>query len=571
MTASHKALLDALVAETWDAYVAREPYTATSTGRRVEAIGRRDLSEAEGVAAAARTRRERLDQIDASGFDRTDRLSVAYLRHWFDSETEEPARWWTGFAIAPYCATYLSMLPRLLFAGIDLTDTAEADRYLKLARDFVGMIDATREQVEAQAARGWRLPRSALANARKSLEGHAGIAASAIQLADGRSASDATRAAIETLVERRLQPAFARLLDAIGPAYEAAAPDSVGLMHQPGGAEAYRLWVRYHLGADLDPADLHRLGLDEVADLSAQMARLRIERFGHRGDEASFHQALRRDPRAKAATAEALEGTYRRHLDRMKPAFARMFRRAPRAEGLLARLPVALEAGMAFGYYQAPQGPGSNGIYYFSGNGIPDRLQINAAALIFHELVPGHHVHLARQQENDRLPEMRREMPISTAFNEGWAEYASGLGDDAGLFDDPYDHYGYLSHQRFTAQRLVVDTGLNALGWSFEQAHAFMSANTLEEPDKITGELMRYATDLPGQALCYRWGALQFRKLRARATATLGDRFDLAEFHEAILDQGALPIPVLEQSLSAWAAERAGAQPDINDTEGETI
>lgn len=555
-----KAALDALVAEAWEARLARDAYTAISAGRKVTQLARGDLAEAEAVADEARERRDRLDAIDVSGLDRTDRLTAAYLRHWLTLEMDEPEQWWTGFGIAPYTAGFVSMVPGMLFAPIDLTDPAEAERYLKLAAEFVDSIEAMRERVEAQVERGWRLPKPALPNARKSLQGVAAMAAAAIALADDRPASDETRAAVAKIIDEGLKPAFARLFDAIGPEYEAAAPEAAGMMHQPGGADAYRMWLRYHLGQDLDPAEIHQIGLDEVAALAAEMERVRIEHFGHNGDEASFHERLANDPKAKAASPEALEATYHRHLDRMAPVFARMFRKAPRAKPTVKRLALELEAGMTFGYYDAPKEVGADGTYFYSGNGIPDRLQMNSGPLIFHELVPGHHVHITRQQENEALPELRRQTFMFGVFNEGWAEYASGLGNEADLFDDPYDYYGFLSHQRFVSQRLVVDTGLNALGWTLEQAHAYMSANTLEKPEQVTSEVLRYSTDMPGQALCYRWGFLKFRDLRAKAEARLGEKFDLADFHEAILDQGGLPIPVLEQSLAEWAEERAAVQ-----------
>lgn len=555
-----KQTLDALVAETWEALLARDPYTAANAGRKVTKFSRGDLAEAEAVADAAKARLERLDGLDLAGLDRTDRITAAYLRHALELDREEPQRWWSGFGIAPYSGGYfLSMIPRLLFAPIDLTDAAEPERYATLATGFADAVEALRERVEAQAARGWRLPKPALPNARRSLEGASSMAIAAVSLGTDRKASEATRATVKTIVEERLKPAFARLLATIGPDYEAAAPEAAGMMHQPGGAEAYRVWLRYHLGYDADPKQIHQLGLDEVARLAAEMERVRVQQFGHNGDEASFHERLRNDPKAKAATPEALEAIYRGHLDRMAPVFARIFRKAPRAVGNVQRLARELEAGMTFGYYQAPKEPGGDGVYYYSGNGIPDRMQLNAGALIFHELVPGHHVHISRQQENAALPEFRRNLYNSTAFNEGWAEYASGLGEEEGLLDDPYDYYGFLSHQRFVAQRLVVDTGLNALGWTLDQAHAYMSANTLEKPEQVTSEILRYATDLPAQALCYRWGFLKFRELRAKAQARLGAKFDLADFHEAILDQGCLPIPVLEQSLADWAEERAAA------------
>lgn len=554
-----KQALDALVAEVWEARLARDPYTAATSGRKVARYARGDLAEAEAAAAQARRQLERLERLGLSSLGRTDGLTASYLRHWLELEIDGPQQWWTSFGIAPYSGSaFLSMIPPLVFGPIDLSDAAEAERYVKLAGELADAIEAMRERVLAQANRGWRLPKPALPTARRTIEGVAPSVAAAVRLAEGRPASNATRAAVEVIVEKRLKPAFSRLLEAIDADYEAAAPTAVGLMHQPGGADAYRLWIRYHLSYDADPAAIHRTGLEEVSRLAAEMKRVRIEHFGHHGDEASFHERLQHDPKAKAPSAQALEATYRRHLDRMAPVFARIIRRSPRARPTVKRLAPELEAGMTFGYYEAPQDVGGQGTYFYSGNGIPDRLQLNAAPVIFHELVPGHHVHITRQQENDALPELRRRTFQFSAFNEGWAEYSAGLAEEEGLYGDPYDYYGWLSHQRFVAQRLVVDTGLNALGWTLDQAHAYMTANTLEKPEQVTSEVLRYSTDLPAQALCYRMGFLKFRELRARAQSTLGPKFDLADFHEAILDQGCLPLPVLERSLEAWADERAG-------------
>jgi uncharacterized protein (DUF885 family) len=552
-----KQQLGELVAETWDALVAREPQATLAAGKKVTRLNRGDLAEAEANAAEARMQRHRLERIDLSDLDRTERLTVAYMRALFDSQIDAPERWWTGFGIAPYSGSVTPKIAPHIFGPIDLTDAAEAERYLKLAGELADAVDAMHECVLAQAERGWRLPKPALPGARHAIEGAAAAVASAVQLADDRAASDGIRKAVRSIVEERIKPAYARLLEAIGVDYEAAAPAALGLVHQPGGADAYRVWLRYHLGYEADPAEIHQTGLDDVASLAAEMARVRIEQFGHHGDEASFHARLAEDPKAKASTPAALEATYNRHLDRMTPVFARLFRNPPRANPVVRPLPPAL-ADMTFGYYAPPRDIGGDGTYYYSSNGIPDRLQMNAAPLIFHELVPGHHVQVTRQQENAALPDIRRNLHISTTFSEGWAEYASGLGDEAGLFDDPYDYYGFLSHQRFIAQRLVVDTGLNALGWTLDEAHAYMSANTLEKPEQVTSEILRYATDMPAQALCYRMGFLKFRELRAKAMDRLGPKFDLADFHEAILDQGCLPIPVLEASLDEWIEGRPG-------------
>ena len=167
---------------------------------------------------------------------------------------------------------------------------------------------------------------------------------------------------------------------------------------------------------------------------------------------------------------------------------------------------------------------------------------------------------IARQAELTDLPKIRREIIPFNAFNEGWAEYAAGLGEEQGLYDDPYDLYGWLTHQRFVAQRLVVDTGMNAFGWSLEKARAYMSANTLEGPTQVDSETLRYSTDMPGQALGYRWGFLKMRELRRRAQESLGDRFDIRRWHEAILSQGGLPMTVLDRSLAEWEANERGGR-----------
>lgn len=555
-----KEQLDELVTQIWEAFVAREPQATLAAGKTVTRFNRGDLAEAEASAAEARAGLDRLERIDLSNLDRTDLLTAAYMRALFDSQIEEPKRWWTSFGIAPYSGSALPKIAPHIFGPIDLTVATEAERYLKLADDLADAVEAMRERVLAQAERGWRLPQPALPGARRSVEGAAAAAISAVELAEDRASGDAIRTRIAAIVEERLKPAYSRLLEAIGPEYEAAAPGVAGLIHQPGGGAAYQVWLRYHLGYEANPAEIHRTGLDDVASLAAEMARVRIEHFGYGGDETSFHARLAKDPKAKAPTDEALETIYNRHLDRMMPVLARLFRILPRAKPVVKPLPPAL-AGMTFGYYAPPRELGGDGTYYYSSNGIPDRLQMNAAPLIFHELVPGHHLQVTRQQENAALPDIRRNLHISTTFSEGWAEYASALGKEAGLFDNPYDYYGFLSHQRFIAQRLVVDTGLNALGWTLEEAHAYMSANTLEKPEQVTSEILRYSTDMPGQALCYRTGFLKFHELRTKAEAALAGRFDLADFHEAILDQGCLPIPVLELSIARWIEDR-DAEPE---------
>lgn len=273
--------------------------------------------------------------------------------------------------------------------------------------------------------------------------------------------------------------------------------------------------------------------------------------LGHRGTEAEFHAELFARPEVWASTPEEVEAKYQRAVTRIEPLLDDYFPVRPRAPYGVRRLDPALEAGMTYGIYEPPTPQQPTGLYRYNGSNLQDRSLLNAAAIIYHELVPGHHFHVARQAENETLPNVRREAIEFGAFNEGWAEYAASLADEMGLYDEDYDRYGWLSHQRFIAQRLVVDTGMNVMGWPLEKGRAYMSRHTLESDLQVATETLRYSTALPAQALGYRLGFLTFHDLRDRAKTVLGPAFDIREFHEAVLGAGALPLAVLEQHLTA--------------------
>jgi uncharacterized protein (DUF885 family) len=291
--------------------------------------------------------------------------------------------------------------------------------------------------------------------------------------------------------------------------------------------------------------------LEQVAALTEAMTEKRSE-LGFTGDEAAFAQHLVEAGRMHAATAEDVEATFMRHIGRIEPLVSKYFSVLPEAPYGVRRLDAASEAGQSYGYYQTPMEGEPVGLYRYNGSGLETRSQINAAPLIFHELVPGHHFHLARQKENESLPMLRREAIELTVFNEGWAEYSANLAGEMGLYDDPYDAYGHLIHQRFLAQRLVVDTGMNAFDWPLEKAREFMKANTLESDEQVATETLRYSTDMPAQALGYRLGFLKFTELRAKAESELGEAFDIRDFHEVILGAGALPMTEVEASVDRY-------------------
>jgi len=231
-----------------------------------------------------------------------------------------------------------------------------------------------------------------------------------------------------------------------------------------------------------------------------------------------------------------------------------VFLRKPKAPYGVRRLAPELEASMTFGYYQPPSPSQPEGIYYYNGSRLEERSLIWAEGLIYHELVPGHHFHFAFQLENAELPDFRKES-FQSAFSEGWAEYASWLGLDMGLYQDPYSLCGKYMMDMFLSSRLVVDTGMNDLEWPRSRAVKFMKDNLLESETQINSETLRYSTDMPGQALAYKLGSMKFFELREKAKRALGDKFDIKKFHDAILSSGSMPFPVLERHID-WFIEQ---------------
>jgi uncharacterized protein (DUF885 family) len=243
---------------------------------------------------------------------------------------------------------------------------------------------------------------------------------------------------------------------------------------------------------------------------------------------------------------------------RVVPLVPRYFARVPKAEGGVERLDPALEGAMTFGYYDPPRPGRERGLYYYNGSKPETRSLLFATPLIYHELVPGHHFQIGLQRENQDLPPIRQES-LSTAFVEGWAEYASALAGEMGLYSEPRDRAGRLMMESFLVARLVVDTGMNALGWSRERAMEYLREKTFQSEGEIETETLRYSCDIPGQALAYKMGALHIRALRDRAERELGSRFDVRRFHDVVLGGGSLPLGVLEARVVRWiAAEKAG-------------
>jgi uncharacterized protein (DUF885 family) len=262
---------------------------------------------------------------------------------------------------------------------------------------------------------------------------------------------------------------------------------------------------------------------------------------------------LRADKRFYASSPEEVERRYKAYVDRIKPRLPDYFAQQPQAPYGLKRASPMAEMGMAAGYYRGGAS-GEAGYYYYNGSNLDSRSMISAGFLIYHELIPGHHLHLSLVKENQNLSVYRRGIRAN-AFTEGWANYGAHLAREMGVLNDPYDQYGWLLSHAFIAVRLVVDTGLNHEGWSLDKASRYMLDNTFYSESEVATEVLRYSTDIQAQALGYKLGYDKILELRQTAKKALGEHFDLRRFHAAMLSSGTLTMPVLEQQIQRYIAE----------------
>lgn len=521
-----------------------------------------DVSAAGNQKAAAEARRilERLERVDPARLSHEEWISRE-LAMWSCRQTValEP-----HFLLLPQLT--VGSLPlrsvHVALATVPLRGRADLDNYLGLVRQYPGLIRQLRSNLEAQRKAGILPPRDVIdvtapilrSFARKPEEGALWVADDRLAAARGEGADVAAfQAAIRRLVTAEVNPALEELAGALE-ALKPAAPQRTGIGQYPGGAAAYRTLVRFHTSLDITPEEVHRRGLDEVARIAARMAETRAK-LGFKGTREEFHRLIRTDGRFLAKSPEDVADRLMRPVRRIEPLISRYFLRLPRAPYGVKRLDPSLEGGtLTFGYYQVPTPADPRGYYFFNGSQLDQRPLINAAALTYHELVPGHHFQINLQLENASLPTFRR-LQFHNAFVEGWGEYASELGIEMGLYEDPYDFYGRLGMDMFLATRLVVDTGMNHLGWPREKAVTYMLEHILESETQIRSETLRYSADMPGQALAYKMGSFKLQELRRRAERELGARFDLRRFHEAVLGSGSMPLTVLEKHVDWWIGE----------------
>jgi uncharacterized protein (DUF885 family) len=367
----------------------------------------------------------------------------------------------------------------------------------------------------------------------------------------------ATRSALQARAQQavatQVVPALQKLRAFVADEYLPRASASGAMKDYADGARVYEMLVRQNTTTTLSAAEIHAIGQRELARLRAEMEAVQRE-VKFEGTFAQFVHHLNTDPRFYAKTADELLTGYREIAKRLDAEMPRLFAELPRAPYGVVAMPAHL--GDRAEYYQGPALDGSRAGFFFANvTALNGRPKWAMETLVAHEAAPGHHTQIARATELAGLPNFRRSGFGYTAYSEGWALYAETLGFDLGLYTDPYSRYGHLQWQAFRAARLVVDTGIHALGWNRQQAIAFMAERTGVNQAFVESEVDRYISQ-PGQALAYMIGKLKIDELRDKARARLGDKFDIRRFHNAVLDQGAVPLSVLEQLVDGWIASQ---------------
>lgn len=436
-------------------------------------------------------------------------------------------------------------LPFLLSAMPLGTDAQHGD-YLARLRAIPEQLEQTRALMDAGLGRGLSVPAICLRDVPEQIDTHLGDDLAELpELVPLADAPPSVKAEAAAIVRDHIQPAFRMLRGYLTDTYIPHGRDTIALTALPDGDEWYAERVRYHTTTNLTPKEIHEIGVGEVARITAAMREVMAE-IGFTGTNEAFAEHLRTDPRFHFDTPDALLAFYRDIAKRIDPAVPRFFRLMPRLPfGIVPVPPEQAPSAPAAFYLQGSLALGRPGQFFANTYDLGARPSWNMESVCLHEAVPGHHFQISIAQEMEHLPEFRRQSLNCTAYIEGWGLYCESLGTEMGMYTDPYQRYGALDAELLRAIRLVTDTGMHAFGWTRERAIAYFEEHSPMSKHEIVTEVDRYIV-LPGQALAYKVGELKIQELRTRLSASLGDAFDLRDFHDEVLRHGALPLDVLE-------------------------
>ena len=445
--------------------------------------------------------------------------------------------------------------------GIAMTSVRNYEDYIARLHAIPAYFAQQQANMRAGMAAGFTLPAAIMPGIIAVLDGQQYSSAEATPFFDPFTRFPATLDASErarltasgrAAIESEVMPAYRRLRDFMANDYAPAARKTVGASELPQGPAYYGALVRFFTNLDVTPEQVHEIGLREVARIHAEMLGA-MRQTGFTGEFPAFLRFLRTDPKFYAHTPEELlkDASYiAKQIDGLLPGY---FGKLPRMPYSVQPVPADLAPNYTGGRYSPPPiGGRTGGEFWVNTYQLEKRPLYSLTALTLHEAVPGHHLQISLGRELTEVPPFRLDF-YSHAFGEGWGLYSEKLGEEMGIYKTPYDHFGRLSYEMWRACRLVVDTGIHALGWSRERALRYLADNTALADQEVRTETDRYIA-WPGQALAYKMGELKIVELRARATQALGGRFDVRAFHDAVMANGSVPLPVLERQIDEYIA-----------------
>ena len=555
--------LSKLFAREWEQRLTEDPLFATTVGRHAfdhllpdvseEAQARRLKGTRTFLAELVMIDRESLASVDRVSYDIFERqleLRAADIEFGdFHLPLNADSGFHTDFARLPH--------------QMPLQDVDGYEDYIARLEAFSTYVDQQIENMRRGLERGMSLPRIVLDGIDVTISTHIVEAASKSVFWEPFESfppgvpddeRERLRRQGTTAIEQSVISGYQRFFDFMTDEYMPQTRTSLGASELPNGEAYYRHKIRLFTTLDLLPSEIHQIGLDEVARIRAEMEET-IAAVDFGGDFRAFLDFLRRDSRFYAKTAEELlkEASY--IAKRMDGKLPSLFGRLPRLPYTVEPVPDYLAPKYTTGrYVSAAWGSTEPGRYWVNTYDLASRPLYNLEALTLHEAVPGHHLQIALNREIEDVPPFRRFSYIS-AFGEGWGLYSEWLGLEAGFYTDPYSNFGRLTYEMWRACRLVVDTGVHAMGWSRQQVLDFLAVNTALPLREITTETDRYIS-WPGQALAYKLGELEIRRLRREAETELGERFDVREFHDAVLANGSVPLTVLRQAVETYIKRR---------------
>ena len=550
--------VNALADRFWESILELNPTTATVYGDERYA----DRLEDPSPAGRARARRliERTkaeaEAISPDGLSVEDRITRDMLIVIADQGIEEDTQGVHRLRVVDQISGPQTLLPQV--CQFQPADTPERlEKFLARLHAYRDYMAANADILHEGLDTGLTAPRIVAERTIAQLERLLAIPiAKAIIPSLAQVASEADRERVREVVRDVVYPADAAFLGVLKRDYLAATRDDPGLWSAPHGAAIYRTQIRSWTTLDLDPREVHQIGMEELRAVDAD--RRQIASAAGAASPNEYRQRLADDPANTPHSKEELLERAREDIDRAMAVAPRFFGALPKAGCEVKAVEEFKEKDAPFAYYFPPATDGSRGgIYYANGYDLPSRKYTKLATTTYHEAVPGHHFQIALEQENPNLSAFRRlgSRMVGGAYVEGWGLYSERLADEMGLFRNDGERFGMLDAVAWRAARLVVDTGLHALRWTRQQSIDFLLQTGLSETD-ATIETDRYIA-WPGQALTYMIGCREIQKLRREISARDGSRFDLRAFHDQVLGHGSLPLATLSRELPDWVATPA--------------